>query len=118
MEDTEFRDLKIRKGRWLLFCCNNFKKASILHAVLGINVSAVVLLMNYFWRYSITTGDGHGNISHIILNQDFVLGTVLGIVFFIHSIILLYKIYNNEREGVFELIKIGCITYHHKCGSN
>ena len=111
MEDMEFRDLKVKKGRWLLFCCNNFKKASLLHALLGINVSLLLLLINYFWRYSIA-GDGHGKFSQIIekWNQDFVLGTVLGIMFFFHSIILLYKIYNNEREGVFEMIKIGCIT--------
>ena len=107
----ELRDLKIKKGRWLLFCCNNFKKASLLHALQGINVSVLLLLINYFRRYSVF-GDGYGDNNENInkWNQDFVSGTVLGIIFFFYSIILLYKIYNNDKDGVFEMIKIGCIT--------
>ena len=109
MEDLELKDLKIKTERWLLFCSNNLKRASLLHAVYGIIISVVQLLLAYF------LSDGLLHCDDTILlciwgNQTFVYKVTLGIIFFFYSFILLYKTMKNDRDGVFTMIKIGCIT--------
>lgn len=113
MEGMELKDLKIKKGRWLLFWSNNLKTASLLHAVHGIIISVVLLLLMYFFRDYLLRPyfcDDIGNILYCIKwNQDFAYGVLMGIIFLFYSIILLYKTYSNDRHGVFTMIKIGCI---------
>ena len=100
--------MKIKTERWLLFCSKNLKTASLLHAVYGIIISVVQLLLAYF------LSDGLLHCDDTILlciwgNRNFVYKVTLGIIFFFYSFILLYKTMKNDRDGVFTMIKIGCI---------
>merc|ERR550539_1225711 len=91
------------------------KTASLMHAVQGIIISVILLLLMYFFRDNLLlhpySCDDIGNIQYCIArNQDLAYGILMGIIYFFYSIVLLEKISNNDRDGLFKTIKIGCIT--------
>ena len=112
IENMELSNLKIEKGRWLLFWSNNLKTASLQQAVHGIIISVILLILMYFFQDVLLHPDFCDDILYCIYwNQDFVHGVVNGITILFFSIVLLYKTYNNDTDGVFVIIKIGCIIF-------
>ena len=108
----ELSNLKIEKGRWLLFWSNNLKTASLQQAVHGIIISVILLILMYFFQDVLFNPDFCDDIWDCIeWNQDFVYEILIGIIFHFFSIVLLYKTYNNDTDGVFVIIKIGCIIF-------
>ena len=108
----DLSDLKIEKGRWLLFWSNNLKTATLQQAGHGIIISVILLILMYFFQDVLFNPDFCDDIWDCIeWNQDFVYEILIGIIFHFFSIVLLYKTYNNDTDGVFAMIKIGCIIF-------
>ena len=113
MKGMKLKNLKMKESKLLLFWSNNLKTASLLHAVHGIIISVLLLLLVYFFRDYLLRPyfcDDTGYILYCIKwNQDFAYGVLMGIIFFFYNTVLLYKTYSNDRDGVFTMIRIGCI---------
>ena len=98
---SQFEDLKLERFQCLSMNYwikkdNNFKKAAETHALIGIVLNSILILLHLSF-YSVMLP----NLTHLL---------VVAIVFLTESIILLKRINNNDGEGVFKMIKIASGT--------
>ena len=98
---SPFEDLKLERFQYLSMNYwikkdNNFKKAAETHALIGIVLNSILILLHLSF-YSVMLP----NLTHLL---------VVAIVFLTESIILLKRINNNDGEGVFKMIKIASGT--------
>ena len=90
---------------------NTFKKAAKLHAVNGILLSGVLVflfLFVYFFVF-LPIEDCQGQPCYLYITLLLPL-VVYGVVFLLLSIFLLLMINNNDIDGVFRTIKVGCLA--------
>ena len=89
---------------------NTFKKAAKVHAVSGIILSAIWVFLCVFVYFILLLPnvDCQSQPCYLYTASVFPL-LACGVLFFFLSIFLLLKINKNDRDGVFRIIKIGCL---------
>ena len=109
----QFEEMKLTRFKWLMMmgCCfnteNSLKKAVKLHAVTGIIVAVITLLLGGVGNLLVFLMSGYQELRMICLGSAYTY-IVIGFIIIVYNSILLAK--NDRPEAVFEMIKVGCLV--------
>ena len=113
MERSEEKEeMKLTRLRWMLLgCClrpeNSFWSATVLHAVTGLILSVIRLLLGSVGTFIIGAFAPDGWVRRVVLGTS---NAVTGVLLLLYSGILLYRVRQRKKFKVFKWIKIGCLV--------